>query len=184
MPHNVKNRVPIKAVEKKVPYETPGGRKPPAGYLRIFGCDAYAFVPKVNRKKLDSRSKKVTFVGYDLRSKSYRLWLFEKNRLIMSRDVRFIEESFVDRVVRQPSKEEEQSVLELKLETTSEVPETESDVQIQVESEENSEASNTNSDYTVPQADISQGHRPSRTCVQPAWMRSDSFLVGDELYEH
>ena len=42
----------------------------------------------------------------------------------------------------------------------------------------NSEASNTDSDDTVP-----QGHRPA-TRVQPAWMRNDSFLVGDELYEH
>jgi len=57
-------------------------------------------------------------------------------------------------------------------------------VQIQVESEENSEASNTDSDDTVPQADISRGHRPARACVQPAWMRSDSFLVEDELYEN
>ena len=73
----VKNRVPTKAVEKKVPYEAFWGRKPSAGYLRIFGCDAYAFVPKVNRKKLDSRSKKVTFLGYDLHtSDTQRLWDF------------------------------------------------------------------------------------------------------------
>ena len=69
----IKNRVPTKAFEKKVPYEAFWGRKPPAGYLRIFGCDAYALIPQVNRKKLDSRRKKVTFLGYDLRSKAYRL---------------------------------------------------------------------------------------------------------------
>jgi len=123
----VKNRVPTKAVDNKVPYEAFWERKPSVGYLRIFGCDVYAHVPKVNRKKLDSRSKKVTFLGYDLCSKAYRLWDFEKNQLIISRDVKFNEGSFDDRIFHQSRETEKQSALEFEWKVTPETSEIEND---------------------------------------------------------
>ena len=33
--------------------------------LKIFGCEAYALTPKNKCSKLDHRSKKCIFVGYD-----------------------------------------------------------------------------------------------------------------------
>ena len=100
---HVKNRVPTKAVQGKVPYEAFWGRKPSVGYLRTFGCDAYAHVPQANRRNLDSRSKKVIFLGYDLRSKAYRLWDSEKNQVMISRDVKFSEGNFGERILHEQS---------------------------------------------------------------------------------
>ncbi|MGV8048421.1 hypothetical protein PJP07_29920 [Mycobacterium kansasii] len=34
--------------------------------LRIFGCEAYAHVPSIERDKLDLIAKKYIFVGYDI----------------------------------------------------------------------------------------------------------------------
>ena len=33
-------------------------------YLRVFGCEAYAQVPKELRQKLDPKSQKCIFIGY------------------------------------------------------------------------------------------------------------------------
>ena len=43
-------------------------------HLRIFGCDAYAHVPKDERGKLDSKARKCIFVGYPSEFKGYRLY--------------------------------------------------------------------------------------------------------------
>ena len=51
-------------------------------------------VPADKRCKLDAKATKVTFVGYELGSKGYRLW--DKNTCFihLSRDVTFDESSF------------------------------------------------------------------------------------------
>lgn len=60
----------------KTPYELWHGTKPDVTHLRIFGCPAYAFVPKEKRSKLDAKALKMTFVGYGDRFgvKAYRLY--------------------------------------------------------------------------------------------------------------
>ena len=44
------NRCPTKAVEGKTLYEAWIGKKPSISHLRVFGCDAYAFVLPKKRK--------------------------------------------------------------------------------------------------------------------------------------
>ena len=44
------------------PFKAFTGKKPNVENLRIFGCDAYAYTPKDERKKLDSKTKKSTFL--------------------------------------------------------------------------------------------------------------------------
>lgn len=60
--------------------------------MRIFGCVAYAHVPDEFRKKLDSKGKKCTFVGYGDESKAYKFYNPSTKKVIISRDVQFIEE--------------------------------------------------------------------------------------------
>ena len=60
----LRNRSPTKAVQGMTPYEAWIGEKPVVKHLRVFGCNAYAHVPKEERGKLDSKAKKCTFVGY------------------------------------------------------------------------------------------------------------------------
>ena len=53
------------AINCKIPKEVWTGH--PCDYLilKIFGCEAYALTPKNQHSKLDPRSKKCIFVGYD-----------------------------------------------------------------------------------------------------------------------
>ena len=63
-------------------------------HLRVFGCNAYVHVPKEERGKLDSKSKKCIFVGYGNETKGYRLFDTVQQKIIFSRDVVFNEQEF------------------------------------------------------------------------------------------
>jgi len=57
----------------KTPYQVCSGEKLNVGYLKVFGCTAYAHihVPDTLRKKLDKRALKLRFVAYSTQSKGY-----------------------------------------------------------------------------------------------------------------
>ena len=59
--------------------------------MRVFECVAYAHVPKEQRKKLDNKGVKCIFIGYSSESKAYRLYDPLNNKMILSRDVEFLE---------------------------------------------------------------------------------------------
>ena len=61
----VLNRFLTCSVKGKTPYEAWSGRKPNVSHLKIFGSIAYSFVPSQLRKKLDEKSIKCIFVGYN-----------------------------------------------------------------------------------------------------------------------
>ena len=70
----VRNRSPTIAVKAMTPYEVWKGYKPNVNHLHIFGCSAYAHIPKDERSKMDPKTKKRIFLGYDIGVKGYRLW--------------------------------------------------------------------------------------------------------------
>ncbi len=84
------NRSPT-ATLKTTPFEAYYGRQPVVTHLKVFGCAAYAHIPKDERKKLDSKAKKSWFVGYSTCSKGYRLYDVDRDRIFLSRDVIFNE---------------------------------------------------------------------------------------------
>ena len=57
----------------------------------MFGCFAYIHIPKDERKKLDPKAKKCTFLGYGTSRKGYRLYDWKTSSIIHSRDVVFNE---------------------------------------------------------------------------------------------
>ena len=63
--------------------------------LKIFGCEAYALTPKNKCSKLDPRSKKCIFVGYDDVMKGYRLWDPTSHKIVSRKDVIFDESSLI-----------------------------------------------------------------------------------------
>ncbi|GFU05691.1 retrovirus-related Pol polyprotein from transposon RE1, partial [Trichonephila clavipes] len=67
------------------------GRKPSVLHLIPFGCLAYAGVPKQIRKKFDMSAKMGIMMGYAQRTKGYRIWLIDENKLIETINVRFDE---------------------------------------------------------------------------------------------
>lgn len=63
--------------------------------MKVFGCQAYAHIPRQERKKLDAKSKEWIFVGYSQNPTAYRLRdPSNPKKLIESRDVIFLEDSF------------------------------------------------------------------------------------------
>ncbi|GFX34647.1 retrovirus-related Pol polyprotein from transposon TNT 1-94 [Trichonephila clavipes] len=66
----------------KTPFAKYSGRKPSVLHLIPFGCLAYAGVPKQIRKKFDMRAKMGIMMGYAQRTKRYRIWLIDENKLV------------------------------------------------------------------------------------------------------
>lgn len=60
----VNNRSPTKSVMNRVPEQAWLGMSCSISQLRVFGCVAYAHVPKERRGKLDDKSEKCIFTGY------------------------------------------------------------------------------------------------------------------------
>jgi len=80
------NRSPT--ITDKTPIENWTGKRPDLKDLKLFGCKAYVkTLTYVN--KLQPRSKPLTFVGYALGG--YLLYDENKNKTIVSRDVKFVE---------------------------------------------------------------------------------------------
>ena len=88
----VLNRCPTKALQSITPYEAWHGRKPSVAHLRVFGCLAYALVPVQHRRKLDDKAVKCIFFGYSSESKGYKLYHPQTKRILVSRDVVFVED--------------------------------------------------------------------------------------------
>ena len=51
----------------------------------------HVYIDKANRTNLEDKSKKCTFIGYGVDDSGYRLWYYEKGKIIRSRDVVFNE---------------------------------------------------------------------------------------------
>ena len=95
----LRNRSPTTAVNGMTPYEALTGDKPHVDILRVFGCLAYVHIPKDERRKFDSKSRKCIFLGYGTETKAYRLYDMKRGRIVYSRDVIFDEStSGIDKV--------------------------------------------------------------------------------------
>ncbi|RDX70427.1 hypothetical protein CR513_50318, partial [Mucuna pruriens] len=79
-------------VKGQTPEEAWSGVKPSVHHFRVFGCVSYAHVPNQGRSKLDDRSVKHVFIGYDANSKGYKLYNPNNGKMIVSRDIEFDEE--------------------------------------------------------------------------------------------
>ena len=60
-------------------------------HLRALGCKPFAHVPKDERRKLDAKSIKCTFIGYYDDQKAHMLFDPTSHRFLASRDVVFHE---------------------------------------------------------------------------------------------
>ena len=87
----IRNRVPLKRLEWKTPFEVWHGTKPSVEHLRIWGSVGYVYVEGHRRDKLDAKSERRILVGYDDKSNSYRMWLPGSKNIRFSRDIRFVE---------------------------------------------------------------------------------------------
>lgn len=87
------NRCPSRVLAEVTPIEKWTGKKPNLSHLKIFGSKAMVHVPKQNRQKWDSKSRELIFVGYCDNTKGYRFYDQMSKKIVISRDVIFIENS-------------------------------------------------------------------------------------------
>jgi transposase InsO family protein len=87
----LKNLSPTKILDFQTPFEVFHGYKPDVSHLRVFGCKAFAHIPKDERRKLDAKSIKCIFIGYCSDKKTYKLFDPSSHKLFASRDVVFHE---------------------------------------------------------------------------------------------
>ncbi|GJU73862.1 retrovirus-related pol polyprotein from transposon TNT 1-94 [Tanacetum coccineum] len=78
------NRILIRAILGKTPYELLRGRKPTLDYFRVFGSKCFILNTKDYLTKFDPKSYESVFLGYSQNSKAY---------IILNKHTRKIEES-------------------------------------------------------------------------------------------
>lgn len=65
-------------------------------FLRVIGWDAFCHIPTELRKGFAVKAQKCTSVGYAQEQKAYRLWKKEFQKVIISRDVIFNEQLYLN----------------------------------------------------------------------------------------
>ena len=83
----LQNRTPTRALQGKTPYEMHHGKKPYLAGIQEFGTVAY--VKDLNAGKLDPKACVGRFVGYDSKSKGYRIYWPKKKSISVKWDVVF-----------------------------------------------------------------------------------------------
>ncbi|GMP45293.1 hypothetical protein CsSME_00013870 [Camellia sinensis var. sinensis] len=85
------NRGPSVPLDGELPKEAWNGKEVNFSFLKVFGCVSYVHIDFADRSKLDSKSVKYTFIGYDIDQFGYRFWDNKNQKIFRSRDVIFNE---------------------------------------------------------------------------------------------
>lgn len=83
------NQTGKSSVKDKSPAELWFGRTVNLSKLRSFGCECFVLIEDHKRKKMDRKSVKGIFVGYDFDSPCYRIYLEDKKEVLCSDNVIF-----------------------------------------------------------------------------------------------
>ncbi|GJS97043.1 gag-pol polyprotein [Tanacetum coccineum] len=86
------NRSPSTTVELKTSMEMWKGKPVNYSDFHIFGSPVYVMYNTQETTKLDPKSRKCLFLGYANRVKGYHLWDLTAHKVVVSRDVVFIED--------------------------------------------------------------------------------------------
>jgi hypothetical protein len=78
------------------PFEHRFGKQPDISHIRIFGCEALAYVEKEKRTKLEYKTEKCIYLGMSSRhsADTHKLLSLKTNQIIYRRNVSFNERSF------------------------------------------------------------------------------------------
>ncbi|MBW0524749.1 hypothetical protein O181_064464 [Austropuccinia psidii MF-1] len=88
------NRTPVSSLSFKTPFETIFNYAPKMNHLHPFGCPVYIHVNKASLKsKLHPRAEKGFFLGYSEGHKSFRVFNSVTNKIQITHDCLFNEES-------------------------------------------------------------------------------------------
>ena len=85
------NITPIKRADYKTPTELWSSIKVNISHLWVFGCQAWVYIFKKRRHKLDPKSQEMIFIGYELGSKGFHFRDAAHHCFEISHDVKFKE---------------------------------------------------------------------------------------------
>ena len=83
------NWSPTRSLLGKIPEEAWIGRKLGISHLRVFRSITHVHVLDERIAKLDDKSERFIFIGYDLSSKVYKLYNPSNKKMVVSRDLVF-----------------------------------------------------------------------------------------------
>ena len=89
----LQNRIPNTRSGNMSPYKHWHGKKPTLQHVQVFGSETYQHVPKLFKRKLNTKATEVLLVGYEGYSNNYRFFNPTTRQVTQSRDVTFMEES-------------------------------------------------------------------------------------------
>ncbi|CAH9074461.1 unnamed protein product [Cuscuta epithymum] len=92
------NRLPSPVIDNKSPYELLYNKPPLYSQLRVFGCLCYARETQKIGDKFAPRGVRCVFLGYAYSQKGWKVYDLQGQRHFISRDVKFIENTFPFRV--------------------------------------------------------------------------------------
>ena len=87
----IQNRTPHRALWKKMLEGVFTRKKSEVSNLRLFGSVAACHVPNERRNKLDQIVEKGFLVGYSEPSKAYKIYIPSSRKIIVRRDVKYME---------------------------------------------------------------------------------------------
>jgi hypothetical protein len=85
------NRMTTRVLGDKTPYEIWYGFKPNVDHLKVFGSPCYVLQPEVKRRKLDQKADMRILIGYNTKSKAYKIYDMKSNKVVIARDVKVAE---------------------------------------------------------------------------------------------
>ena len=111
----VMNRVLIRPILKKTPYELFNGRKPNIGHLKVFGCKCYILNNgKESLGKFDEKVDVGIFLSYSLSSHAYRIYNKRLVTVEESIHVNFYETNHAEKESQRNLAEEDEHITTLK----------------------------------------------------------------------
>ena len=84
----VLNRILLRPILKKTPYELWKNKKPNISYFKAFGCKCFILNTKDNLGKFDAKSDVGIFLGYSTSSKAFRV--FNKRTMVLKESIHVI----------------------------------------------------------------------------------------------
>ena len=85
------NRIPTRILQDLSPYEVLNKTRPTIDHMRVFGSLCFVLIPGEQRNKLEAKSTRAMFIGYSPHQKGYKCYAPETRRVLISRDVKFVE---------------------------------------------------------------------------------------------
>ena len=115
----VMNRVLIRPILKKTPYELFNGRKTNISHLKVFGCNCFVLNNgEKNMGKFDEKADNGIFIGYSSNSHAYKV--YNKRLVIVEESVHVLFDDVDHKEMKSSkncTKEDEQNIILQKLES-------------------------------------------------------------------